>query len=174
MQIDLTDVLSERHIPIIKDIPCEMEKMVILGNAFSIRDKSPIHLEITYEKGNVLNICGKVELTLLVPCDRCLKEVTVRKKLRFQEKVDLADSVAGKRYDETSDVDGQLLDMDKLLYKELLVDWPEKVLCKPDCRGICSVCGQDLNEKTCHCTHEEQLDPRMSVIRDLFQKSKEV
>ncbi len=61
----------------------------------------------------------------------------------------------------------------KLLYNEILVGWPMKVLCSEDCKGICSVCGQNLNEGSCDC-EDTSLDPRMSVIRDLYKNFKEV
>ena len=38
------------------------------------------------------------------------------------------------------------LDVDRLVYLEVLICWPLKVLCKEDCKGICSRCGKNLNE----------------------------
>ena len=51
-----------------------------------------------------------------------------------------------------------------MLYNEILVDLPTKVLCSEDCKGICRVCGHNLNEGTCDC-EDTGLDPRMSVVR---------
>ena len=71
-------------------------------------------------------------------------------------------------FDESDCIDGYNLDVDKMLYSEMLIGWPTKVLCKEDCKGICNVCGQNLNEGTCDC-EDTGLDPRMSVVRDLFK-----
>ena len=49
----------------------------------------------------------------------------------------------------------------------------ERFCAGEDCKGICSVCGQNLNEGTCDC-EDTGLDPRMSVIRDVFKNFKEV
>ena len=65
------------------------------------------------------------------------------------------------------------LDIDKLIYGEILVNWPMKVLCNDDCRGICKVCGMNLNKGDCDCQRTE-LDPRMAAIQDVFNKFKEV
>ena len=65
------------------------------------------------------------------------------------------------------------LDLDRIIYDEVLVNWPMKVLCREDCAGICKKCGQNLNHKTCDCEKTE-LDPRMAVIQDVFNKFKEV
>ena len=70
-------------------------------------------------------------------------------------------------------IDGYYLDVDKMLYNEILIGWPMKVLCSEDCKGICNVCGQNLNKGTCDC-EDTSLDPRMSVVRDLFKNFKEV
>ena len=75
--------------------------------------------------------------------------------------------------DETNYIDGCSLDVEQLVRNELLVGWPTKVLCSDDCKGICSVCGQNLNEGTCDC-EDTSLDPRMSAIRDVFKNFKEV
>ena len=61
----------------------------------------------------------------------------------------------------------------ELVYSEILVNWPLRVLCKEDCKGICSICGKNLNHGTCDCDHTD-LDPRMAQIRDIFNKFKEV
>jgi uncharacterized protein len=66
-----------------------------------------------------------------------------------------------------------VLDVDRLLFNEILVNWPEKVLCKPDCKGICKTCGTNLNLATCDCEQSE-LDPRMAQFQDVFNKFKEV
>ena len=75
--------------------------------------------------------------------------------------------------DESSYLTGMNLDVDRLVYLEVLICWPLKVLCKEDCKGICSRCGKNLNEGPCGCK-EEPKDPRMAAISDIFSKFKEV
>ena len=75
--------------------------------------------------------------------------------------------------DEQNYIDGYNLDVDKLVYDEILINLPMKILCKEDCNGICNRCGANLNIETCDCDREV-LDPRMSVIRDIFNNFKEV
>ena len=64
-------------------------------------------------------------------------------------------------------VDGKL-DVDKLVYEELLVNLPAKTLCKVNCKGLCKKCGKNLNFNNCDCDTED-LDPRMAKIRDIFR-----
>ena len=125
------------------------------------------------EKKKEIFITGQAKVTLEIPCDRCLKGVEVPFALTFKKHVNLDEEVSDEESDETNYIDGYYLDVDKLLYNEILVGWPMKVLCSESCKGICSVCGQNLNEGTCDC-EDTGLDPRMSVIRDVFKNFKEV
>ena len=136
-----------------------------MGSEMCIRDSMN-------ESGKKLVITGQADVTLNIPCDRCLKEVEVPFSLDFEKHVNL-EAEDDKESDETNYIDGYNLDVDKLLYNEILIGWPMKVLCSEDCKGICSVCGQNLNEGTCDC-EDTGLDPRMSVIRDVFKNFKEV
>ena len=65
-------------------------------------------------------------------------------------------------------MDGCILDVDKLISDEIVVALPTKVLCREDCRGLCSVCGQNLNHGTCDCDRHTG-DPRMAAIQDIFR-----
>ena len=75
--------------------------------------------------------------------------------------------------DESSFIQNKELDTDKLLHNEILINWPMRVLCKEDCKGICSRCGANLNQGSCDCDTAD-LDPRMAVISDIFKNFKEV
>ena len=89
-------------------------------------------------------------------------------------KLDIEDSVlVDDEMEENDYLIGFELDVDKLVYAEILVNWPMKVLCKEDCEGICNVCGANLNKGDCGCQRTE-LDPRMAAIQDIFSKFKEV
>ena len=146
MILDLSNVLSEQHSTIEESVPIEMTSFQSEAGTFPIIWKSPLALCIEY--------AGDQELKRKV----CLDPENVE---RMEE------------LDETNYIDGYNFDVDQLVYNELLVGWPTKILCSEDCKGICNVCGQNLNEGTCNC-EDTGLDPRMSVIRDLFKNFKEV
>lgn len=44
-----------------------------------------------------------------------------------------------------------------------------KPLCRPDCKGLCPVCGQDLNIRDCGCTARHEGDPRLQVLKELLR-----
>ena len=112
-----------------------------------------------------------------IPCDRCLEPVATVFDLNISRitKGNVTDEseVESEDLDEANYIDGYTLDVDQLISSEILIGWPTKILCSEDCKGICNVCGQNLNQGTCNC-EDTSLDPRMSVIRDVFKNFKEV
>ena len=70
-------------------------------------------------------------------------------------------------------VDGSSLNVDKLILEEVIPLLPTKVLCGEDCRGLCPVCGTNLNKEECGCDRAVK-DPRMAAIQDIFKNFKEV
>ena len=175
MLMNLSDVLSEHHKTIEQTVPIEMLDFRTSVGCFSIIKKQPAHIVIRHVKQRELTIEGEADVILEIPCDRCLEPVKFPFQLKFIKNVDLqeSDDAQSDELDEKNYIDGYNLDVDKLLYNEILIGWPMKILCSEDCKGICNVCGQNLNEGTCDC-EDTSLDPRMSVIRDVFKNFKEV
>lgn len=95
--------------------------------------------------------------------------ISVSKEIDFN----LTEEERTEDLDETNYIIGYNLDVDTLVYNEILIGFPLKLLCDEGCKGICKNCGANLNEKTCDCDNTEY-DPRMSVIRDIFNNFKEV
>ncbi len=175
MILDLSRVLSEPHDTIEQSVPVEMDVFRCERGSFALAGKSPLSLCIAYRGDKKLEITGSGEVTAVIPCDRCLTDVQVGIPLHFHKKVSLDSENVDEteELDETNYIDGYNFDVEQLIYNELLVGWPTKILCSEDCKGICNVCGQNLNEGTCDC-EDTGLDPRMSVIRDVFKNFKEV
>jgi uncharacterized protein len=175
MLINLSDVLSEQHKPIETTVPFELETVELKGGSFPIVSREPVHVVVTHVKDKELQIQADSKIGIKIPCDRCAEDVKEVFVLDFAKRVDLNVSDADLRedLDESNFIDGHHLDVDKLLFNEILIGWPTKVLCSEDCKGICSICGQNLNQGTCDC-EDTGVDPRMSVVRDLFKNFKEV
>ena len=176
MLIDLSKVLSEPHRPIHEVVTCNLEDIRTRNGKFAILSKEDVSVDVNYLQKRQLEIVGKTSLLLEIPCDRCLEPVAKKINLDFVKKVDLnqsEDDMFSDEFDESNYIDGYTLDVDKLVYNEVLIGWPTKILCSEDCKGICNVCGQNLNLGSCDC-EDTSLDPRMSVIRDLFKNFKEV
>lgn len=175
MFVNLTDVLINEGKVISRQVDAEFAQISIGGENFRVVDKSPIQLTFTNIGKGRARIDGTGEFVFAMNCDRCLKPVKEKLVLTFGREVFAPDQI-----DETSDehddqrfMDGYQLNVEDLLENEIVINWPMKVLCKPDCKGICRQCGKDLNTGTCGCDTFVP-DPRMAVIKDIFDANKEV
>ena len=175
MLINLSDVLSEQHKTVDETVNLEMDFVKIRSGKYPIVSKEPVHVIVKHIEGRQLEINVQTKVAVMIPCDRCLEDVRNEFDLDFQKHVDLmiSDAELPEGFDESDYIEGYHLDVDKLIFNEILIGWPTKVLCRENCKGICNVCGQNLNKGTCDC-EDTGLDPRMSVVRDLFKNFKEV
>ena len=175
MQIHLSDIADSEGKKIQITSELELEKISFQLGEFPILQKSPVELTIINTGDRVLELEGQGNVTVGIPCDRCLEEVSVEIPYSIKRKLDMKQSDCDrvKNLDENDYLTGMDLDVDRLVYLEVLMSWPLKVLCKEDCKGICSRCGKNLNEGPCGCA-EEPKDPRMAAISDIFSKFKEV
>ena len=167
---------------IVKSINKETDLTAVLGfesfssrlGDFPVLKKSPISLHIANQENACVLITGSVDIEVSIPCDRCLEEVPTKIHLDIDKKLDITDGgLVDGEMEETDYLIGFELDIDKLVYSEILVNWPMRVLCKDDCKGICKVCGMNLNKGTCNCDSFVP-DPRMAAFQDIFNKFKEV
>lgn len=172
--IDIADVMSTADKK--REIPVETEMTVLeaANQTYPILGMKPFHICLTNDNNKRLFISGDTTLDVMIPCDRCLEDVTNTIPIRIACEVSLQDGKAVFEEDEEATfLEEHQLDVDRLIYDEILVNWPTKVLCKDDCKGICPVCGQNLNRQDCGCDRQV-MDPRMAKFQDIFNEFKEV
>ena len=174
MIIDISKVVKSINKEVSQEVSIELDFFESRLGKFPILQKSPVVLTITNQENKTLFIRGAVDVTMSIPCGRCLEEVPTQICFDIDKKLDIREGVLiDDEMEENDYLIGFELDVDKLVYAEILVNWPMKVLCKEDCEGICKVCGMNLNKGDCGCQRTE-LDPRMAAIQDIFSKFKEV
>ncbi len=174
MFIDLSDVFHSASGDIHQQYAAELTKARYRGQDFPVLEKSPFTLDCTYEQDGqaVVKVNGSIVLDLY--CDRCLKPVAERVEVHTERTVYAPDCVPAEEEEDNLEImDGYQLNMERLIFNEILMNWPVKVLCRPDCKGLCRVCGKDLNLGDCGCD-DFVPDPRMAVIKDIINADKEV
>ena len=125
--------------------------------------ESPLQSEVKIKKaGQSVFITGKVETTLRVQCVRCLKEFsyplssTVEltlhplKEAPSEEEVELASEEM-----ESSFFEGGEIHLSEVACEQIFLEIPYQPICREDCKGLCSICGKDLNLSSCECVKEE-------------------
>jgi len=172
MLINLSDVLSRDEKVVSMEAEVELDSFQSRLGSFPITEKTPLSIRIHNTGNKVLEITGTMELGALIPCSRCLEDVKTMIHLDILRKIDmkLSEEDRIKELDEDSYITGYDLDVEGLVYDELMSSWPMKVICRDDCKGICSKCGANLNKGDCGCDRTS-LDPRMAAFLDVFQNS---
>ena len=140
----------------------------MIEDAPEITLASPVEvdLEVTPEADRI-KLRGHLQGALQVACSRCLQDFV----LDLNETIDFtllrplsadAPSEIDLRPEEldTEFFDGATIDVDLIVAEQILLALPQKPLCQPDCGGLCSGCGAELNREPCRC---EKLD-RVSVF----------
>lgn len=175
MLIDLSKILTHEGMQQNVEMIPEGDKFSCKLGEFSYAEKFPVMLSIVHTNDQVLKIMGEGRVSIWIPCSRCLEPVLHTFSIQIEEEADmkLTDQERIEALDESSFIQDKVLDTEKLLHNEILIRWPMRVLCKEDCKGICSRCGANLNQGSCDCDTAD-LDPRMAVISDIFKNFKEV
>ena len=103
-----------------------------------------VELHLTASRvGRRVTLHGSGVATLTGPCQRCLGDAAL------EMPVDCVDYVAGSNSVVTDDepyVEGYVLDLERWVRDAIAEALPVQILCRDDCRGLCVVCGADLNE----------------------------
>ncbi len=174
MLLNLTDVFTSEGKVVDKTISLEMTEFHSKLGDFPIVAKSPVQLTMSNLGVGKALVKGTADITLQMECNRCLEEVAVELKLEFLREITSVDAQESASDDENQDVveSGQL-NVETLISNEILINLPDKVLCKENCKGICKQCGHNLNEGDCGCD-DFVPDPRMAAIKDIFNAEREV
>lgn len=174
MLINLSDVLTSEGRVETATAPLEMTNFTSRLGDFRITEKSPVTFTFTNIGVDKAKVEGSVKLKFETRCDRCLTEVPTTLDLKFDRIVTSPDVTSeDEEDDDLNFMEGYQLNVETFVNNEILVNWPMKILCKEDCKGVCPKCGQNLNMGECGCDTFVP-DPRMAVIKDIFDANKEV
>jgi uncharacterized protein len=116
---------------------------------------------------------GHIETRAQVECDRCLQQVETPVKADFELQYiggnEYASSDAAELTEDDMSVsvfDGKAIDVDEIVKEQILLAVPTRMLCRPDCKGLCPDCGVDKNTTRCACGVDE-VDPRWAALKNL-------
>ncbi len=113
---------------------------------------SPVSFSAGIQKmSGYLSVSGKLSFELSSPCVRCLK--TARSKIGGQIGFFISLSRKENRIDISDD-----------MRQQVAMAMPERIMCSDECKGLCAMCGKDLNEGVCSCKTEET-DNRFQALK---------
>lgn len=116
--------------------------------------------------GGVIMLEAEVEGNYTCVCDRCGVDTTHSIKFSVSENYVRAATVFQDDEDAVR-FEGYEIDLAQTVSEFAFSALPTKHLCKEDCKGLCTVCGKNLNMESCTCK-EDEWDPRFEALRGLF------
>ena len=123
-----------------------------------------LHFDLTIEAvdGGIL-ARGVISGDATGQCSRCLNPVTDHFEIEGAELYRPPTDV----WEEGYVIKDATIDLEPMARDTVGLSLKDSPLCRPDCAGLCSRCGKDLNEGPCDCPAEERIDLRWSQLREL-------
>jgi uncharacterized protein len=123
-----------------------------------------------------IRLQGGLSTSLELPCARCLEPVVQDVERKFDLLYRPLGSDAGQEEASVSGTEAEIgyyqgegLLLEDALREQVLLSVPLRVLCREDCKGLCPVCGKNLNVEQCSCTPQVK-DPRWATLQEIRTK----
>ena len=117
---------------------------------------------------DVLLMKGSITTCIHGVCDRCASEFS--RDVEIPVDVVLVEELSNEDSEDewVFPLEAGTADLDDIVRTVFVLNLDSKLLCKPDCKGLCCRCGKNLNKEACTC--EKELDPRFAALRQLLDK----
>lgn len=113
----------------------------------------------------------RMDIEFAAPCDKCLEDTKgfasertglqlMKQAADVKEEAELSDDDMGVMY-----LEGDEIDLHGIIRQEVDLLLPVRMVCGEDCKGLCPVCGENLNTSHCKCIQEA--DPRWSALKNI-------
>ena len=123
--------------------------------------------------GQSVMVKGNLKALLRLPCGRCLEEFTVPLSSTFEVTLFPAKETSSEEEIELTEDDmesnfyeGGEIHLSEIACEQIFLEIPYQPLCRDDCRGLCPICGKDLNRTQCGCRREE-FETGFAVLKKL-------
>ena len=121
--------------------------------------------ELVVQRASTGDVFGlRLETTISGPCMRCLAPASVTVEVDARE-YQATDAGADEELRSEYVVEGEL-DVGSWARDQVALSLPDQILCRPDCAGLCPVCGKDLNLEP-HEHEDAAVDPRWAALESL-------
>jgi uncharacterized protein len=137
-----------------RSLPVDVEPFFFGGLEYAVPENA-VDLELTAARvGDNLTLTAEVATDVIGPCQRCLADADLLVDARGVDYVRHGDSEGLEEEDGEGYANGFSLDVERWVRDLIAEALPAKILCRDDCRGLCPVCGADLNAEPEH-RHDE-------------------
>lgn len=166
MKINFSDLLSKKirrkkvdELFEVKEITFEDEKIKFL---------TPVKVtgEISFNE-DIVSLDLHVDTKLELKCSRCLENFSYNISFDMDDKFTNNKNNEGDQSDEVTFINSDTLDIAEIVETNIISTLPIKRLCSEECKGLCHVCGTNLNKSNCNCNRDD-IDLRFAALKDFF------
>jgi uncharacterized protein len=138
-----------------------IEQLEFGGETYRAGSDADARLDVSHTTtGHALRL--RFEVDLHGPCTRCLEDADASVEVDARE----IDQPGGGEETRSPYVEDAVVDLRAWARDALALALPTRILCSPECRGLCSICGANLNQDPEH-SHEREPDPRWAKLSEL-------
>jgi uncharacterized protein len=146
------------------DVGVSFEPFALGGETYVVEPEVvPARLDVSRMSGDGYSLRLRFETNLRGACMRCLEPADAVHVIDARE---ISQPGAGEELDSPYVSEGTL-DLSAWARDALALDLPRAILCRPDCAGLCVICGTDLNVAGPEHRHEPEADPRWAKLSEI-------
>lgn len=141
------------------------DPLLLSGERYQVQPVSlPVTLDVSRLTAGGWSLRLRFEARLAGPCMRCLEPAGPAVTVDARE----VDQPGGGEELDSPYVEDGVLDLRGWVRDALALALPAQVVCRPECAGLCAVCGTNLNQAGPGHAHEPSPDPRWAKLRELM------
>lgn len=147
------------------ELPVYLEPLELAGQAYAVSPESvAVRLDVS-RPSNGWAFRLRFPLRIEGPCMRCLEGAALETEVDARE-------IAQENTDDddlrSPYVEYEELDLSRWAHDAAVLTIPTQFFCRPDCAGLCPVCGESLNDAdAADHEHESSIDPRWAKLQEL-------
>lgn len=175
MNIKISDILRADGTSLSVNINEPLAGFDELETGFSLTDAVSFKGNITNFSG-ILKLEGQVKAKYIARCYRCLNEISGSMEINITENF-VTEDRAQQNGAESYTYEGNYVALDKVFKDNIVLNLPMTLVCEEGCKGLCPVCGHNLNHTKCSCgidadgeEADNPINPKMEELKKYFNK----
>lgn len=168
----IIDLITLEKTPYAFDVRIAPEEIELDSEDFRLKSAVNAAGKLTKHIAQI-DVEGKITADAELNCTRCLTAIDKKLDIPFKTIFVTAEVYTAAKEAElqaedldVSVYDGQEIDLTELIREQILLNLPEQVFCKEECKGLCEKCGANRNLIDCKCI-ENEVDPRWAALKNL-------
>ena len=168
MKLLIEDITDEGLSVEVSEMPSAFESS-FKDSPFTVA--GPVKGTLTVRRfDSLIDVSGEIVATIKAECSRCLKSFDIEVKAELSSRLVKGSVGGGETQLRSGDMDityftGDELDIHDIVAEQILLELPYKPICDDGCKGLCPLCGRDLNNGPCKCEVKDAADPRFAKLK---------